>query len=206
MEYDCNKAFTEAFYKVDKITNTYKDVQWGSDESQKIRFHYLNKLFKSDNKERASLLDVGCGIAHYYDFLLDGKFTNIQYTGLDIQKSFIEYASEKHRNSIFINKSLFELETDKKYDYVVASGTFNVTLPNVNMYQYIKQCIDKMYDLCNKGIAFNLLSSNTPKEYMGDKETYFNPIEILKLCFEHTNKIDLYHSYKINDFTIIIFK
>lgn len=206
MEIDPFNTFTKKFYEVDKITDTFKDVQWGSEQSQKIRFHYLVKLLGKEQKDSASLLDVGCGIAHFYDFLLNEKWTNIQYSGLDIQTNFIDFASKKHPECTFINKSLFELETNQTYDYVVASGTFNVTLPDADMNDYIQQSIEKMFNICNKGIAFNLLSSYTPKQYIGDKETYFNPMEILKMCFEYTNKINLYHSYKINDFTIMMFK
>lgn len=199
------KDFTEKFYEVEEITDTFRDLQWGSSESQKIRFQYLTKLFEEDTKE-ISLLDVGCGLAHFYNYISENNFVNVQYSGLDIQPNFIKFASKKFPECDFINKSLFELETKKKYDYVVASGTFNIVLPNTNMDDYLKQNIKKMYELCNKGIAFNLLTTNTPSHDMESINACYNPIDILKLCFGFTNKVNLYHSYKINDFTIVMYK
>ncbi|MFB7302875.1 class I SAM-dependent methyltransferase [Heyndrickxia sporothermodurans] len=201
------KDFTEKFYEVDKITDSFRDLQWGSSEGQKIRFQYLTKLFEEDKEGEFSLLDVGCGLAHFYDYLSENYFVEkIHYSGLDIQTNFIKFASEKHPKCKFINKSLFELETQKKYDYVVASGTFNIVLPDTNMDDYLKQNIKKMYELCNKGIAFNLLTTNIPSHDMEAINASYNPIDILKWCFDFTNKVNLYHSYKINDFTIAMYK
>ena len=209
MDADKNKEyndFTTDFYKTDNITDSYKDVRYGSSESQKIRFHYLTKLFEGDKAEEISLLDVGCGLAHFYDYIVDNKLSNVQYFGLDIQTEFIEFASKKHPNCGFINKSLFELEMNKKYDYLVASGIFNVALPNADMNDFLKESMEKMFRICNKGIAFNLLTTYTPNYVSSQVDAYYNPLEILKICFGLTNKINLYHSYKENDFTIVMYK
>lgn len=204
--HDKFKVFTEKFFETKKLTDSYKDVQWGSTESQKIRFQYLSKLFEEDKTDNITLLDVGCGLAHLYDFILEKNYDNIRYSGLDIQRDFIEFASKKHPNCNFINQSLFEFESDQKYDYLVASGTFSVTVPDENMKKFLEESIEKMFTLCNKGIAFNLLTTKMPSEYIGTTETHFNPVEILEMCFKLTSQINLYHSYKPNDFTILMYK
>ncbi|PKR84633.1 class I SAM-dependent methyltransferase [Heyndrickxia camelliae] len=200
------KAFTNKFFATKNITDSYKDVQWGSTESQKIRFQYICKLFEKDQSNDITLLDVGCGLGHLYDFILEKNYNNIRYSGLDIQKDFIEFAKKKHPEGNFMNKSLFELDADKHYDYLVASGTFSVTVPNENMKIFLEESVEKMFALCNKGIAFNLLTTRMPSEYIGTTETHFNPVEILDMCFKLTNRINLYHSYKPNDFTILMYK
>ncbi|MDQ0273387.1 class I SAM-dependent methyltransferase [Cytobacillus purgationiresistens] len=202
------KTFTQDFYQKDLegITDTYQDVQWGSKASQNIRFEYLYKLFNENTSDRVSILDVGCGLGHFYKFLIENNKPDVLYTGLDIHSTFIEFLRTKYPNNNFINKSLFELEVDNKFDYLVASGIFNIGNIDINMDQYLKSSIEKMFNLCDKGIAFNLLSHFTPKHYIGAIETYFNPTDVLDFCFNFTNKINLYHSYRLNDFTIIMYK
>ena len=95
-------------------------------------------------------------MAHFYDYIVDNKLSNVQYFGFDIQTESIEFASKKHPNCGFINKSLFELEMNKKYNYLVASGIFNVALPNADMNDFLKESMEQMFRICNKGIAFNL--------------------------------------------------
>ncbi|MEK5389478.1 class I SAM-dependent methyltransferase [Margalitia sp. FSL K6-0131] len=204
--HDKFKAFTIKFFETNKITDSYKDVQWGSTESQNIRFQYLCKLFEEDQTKEITLLDVGCGLGHLYDFILEKNYDNIRYSGLDIQRDFIEFAKKKHPDGHFMNKSLFELETDQQYDYLVASGTFSVTVPNEDMKKFLEESVEKMFTLCNKGIAFNLLTTKMPSEYIGTTETHFDPVEILDMCFKLTNRINVYHSYKPNDFTILMYK
>jgi len=203
---DKYKAFTKNFYKVEKISDSFQDVQWGSSESQMIRFQYLCKLFEEDKSEEITLLDVGCGLAHLYDFILEKNDDHVRYAGLDIQTDFIEFASKKHPECLFFNSSLFEMDTQDSYDYVVASGIFNVTIPDEDMKKLLESSLEKMFSLCNKGIAFNLLTTKMTSEYMEETDTHFNPAEILELCFTFTNRINLFHSYKDNDFTIIMYK
>ena len=69
----------------------------------------------------SKIYDVGCGFGDLYTFL-NKKKIKFDYTGLDINKNFLEFARKK--NARFIQ---FDLRKDKipKADWIISSGVFN---------------------------------------------------------------------------------
>ena len=97
---------------------------WGSEQSQNVRFKILAELFLT--KSNFSVLDLGCGLGDFYKFLLNQGFEKIYYTGIDINNELIEEAQKRYSEENFILGSVNELPVIEKFDYVVASGIYNL--------------------------------------------------------------------------------
>lgn len=175
--------------------DNHLSVNWGSKESQQKRFEILydaDKDFKN-----LHVLDVGCGLGHFADFLKDKDFQGI-YEGADILPEMVEKAKKRNPDFIFNNKNIFDFD-NLSYDYVVMSGIF--TFANFDI---LHKVIREVCRVCKKGVAFNSLSAWSPKKEEG--EFYADPIRTLELCSQLTSKVVLRHDYLPHDFTIYMYK
>ena len=131
------------------LLNAPQIVGWGSTQEQELLFSAL-LLFYSP---KMSILDAGCGRADLYGYLTRLFQTDIPYTGIDYNPNHLILAKEKYPS---VNvKSLDILNLSENHDWVVGSGLFNVN-EQEDLSAYTSNCIDKMYEKCKVGVAFNL--------------------------------------------------
>lgn len=180
---------------LDKSSDSHLSVNWGSKESQEKRFEVLMNI--SQDFIESSIIDVGCGLGHFADFIKDRKFLGAYY-GIDILNEMIKNAQKRHPELIFKNSDLSSCD-NSSYDYVIMSGIF--TLANLMIYQ---KEINNAFRVCKKGIAFNTLSSWAIQKEKG--EFYADPLKTLEFCAKLTSKVVLRHDYLPHDFTIYMYK
>jgi SAM-dependent methyltransferase len=177
---------------------------WGSKESQNIRFLKLTELFKSTSN--FSVLDIGCGLCDFYFFLIQNGYTNIHYTGLEINDKFYKNVKEKNPELNIILGSIENIElSEKKWDYVVASGIYNLGSSEVeNQNEFISN-FKEIYNQIRIGFAVNFLSQYSNKK---DKlSIYHHPDRLIERCKENFGSfIKFDHTYLPHDFTIFIYK
>jgi hypothetical protein len=61
-----------------------------------------------------------------------------------------------------------------------------------------------MFELCRKGIAFNIMS--TRADFMEEGEYYADPAKMLDFCLGISRKAALRHDYMPHDFTVYLYK
>ena len=184
---------------LDEFGEDYRSLDWGSRESQHLRFKIL---YEVGIQSGDSILDVGCGIADFYLWLQKNK-PEINYSGLDLTPGMINYSKKRFPHIEFLLGTINDkILSGKKYDYLIASGIFVYRQNNPML--YMKKTIKKMYDLSKKGIAFNSLSSFSPNKM--SNEFYANPTEVFKYCKSLDKNVVLRHDYHDSDFTIYLYK
>jgi len=204
-----NKKISDFFAKnlAQHGPNSNLSVVWSSKENQLIRFQTLSEIGNLDN---TSILDVGSGLNDLYFYLKNTKNKNIRYTGIEISQNHCIEAKKKYPEIEIINADFLYHNFDKTYDYVIASGSFNIEMPDHD--SYLKTVINKMYQLANLGVAFNLPSSYSylvQENYQfesGIKIKYVDPTMIFNYCKSFTPYVTLRHDYLIHDFTIYMYK
>ncbi len=186
---------------------TSQGVDWNSKESQYLRFRQLCKVI--DKQQDYSILDYGCGYGELVNFLTEEANTFTRYTGFDISDEMIAKAETlfgKTNRKISFTNAL----SDNVYDYVVASGIFNVKLnlaDDSNWLEYILQTLKTIHQKSSKGFAFNALTKYSDKEYMKEYLYYADPLELFDFCKkEFSRNIALLHDYDLYEFTIIVRK
>ena len=92
-------------------------------ESSKAVAKLLSKLVKPNN----SILDVACGVGHYYISLKKKIKNNFEYFGIDIKSDYIHEAKKIFKQEKFVNfkkGSIFKIPFDAgKFDVVIFINT-----------------------------------------------------------------------------------
>lgn len=220
--YEKNFAELEKLHKVlneatlsNVNADNYRILGWESRQAQYARFA---AFAKNVDLEKSSLLDVGCGLGDLFHFLTSGLGKSVFYKGIDISEKMIETAKSQleilRANGLklgegncstveFAAEDLFDrsaLDSSNKFDWVYASGIFNLNLGN-NM-EFLENAFRRFMELCKSGFSCSMLNQrSTDKE---DPYFYYFPEEIKNLAMKFGAKsVEIIDDYLENDFTII---
>lgn len=184
-------------------------VSWNSKGSQLTRFRTIHDIGISDASVMGSVLDVGCGVGSFYDFLYNctsqhyRQHHKVLYTGIDINPKMIELAKQAHPRARFEVRDILDGEWEERFDYVVGSGIFSLEMPDWE--QVTWDMIRAMFKLCRVGVAINFLSFWTPGDRQPDMH-YEYPYTALVAASNITKKVTLRHDYRPNDFTLYLYR
>ena len=203
-----NKQISNIYNKrFDNFNNTPKGVFWNSKLSQDLRLNIiLDKILQNTKSDEFSIADIGCGYGRLYEIIrerkLDGK---VQYHGFDINQKLIRFCeNNKDFENIKFSVSAFPFN---KTDYVVMSGTYNLTpINNMRLWEdYIIKNLTSNWKLVQKAMIFNCLIKEKRKI---EKKLYYTELSwIQKIC--ERNFCDpevIKHNLLKDDITIILKK
>lgn len=184
---------------VDQFGFDPRALDWGSRESQRLRFAVLAGVGALDG---ASVLDVGCGLGDLYDWLI-GQGWQGDYTGIDLTPRMIALARERFPDLHLEQRDLLtEPIGDGTFDYVMASGIFY--LRRSEPFEYLQHMVEAMFRHCRRAVAFNSLSAWAPQQDPG--EFYADPPATLSFARSLTPRLSLRHDYHPRDFTVFLYK
>jgi len=201
----------EEYYsrKIRKHGPTPLGVDWNGEDSQNLRFKQLSKIMadvEETDSKAISLLDFGCGYGALLTYL-NQKELKLDYTGFDISKDMIQAAAKLHSstNALWISN-----ENDlHQYDYVIASGIFNVIerIPIPEWEKYITNTLSRINRIATKGFSFNLLTKYSDNDKMKSNLFYADPSKYFDHCkTQYSKSVALLHDYPLYEFTILVRK
>jgi len=154
------------------------------------------KIYEAGIGDNDSVLDIGCGVAHLYKFLKMGGW-NGKYLGVDPNKKAIDMIDE---NINAMHGTIEDLPDFMKYDWVIASGVFNLGLTENLTFSIIHNMISH----ANKGIIFNMLQAPYPDSKY---EAYYPDYVKNKLLKYENDRIEIIEDYMGDDaeFTVYFY-
>ena len=163
------------------------------------------KIYEVGIEDNDSVLDIGCGVAHLYEFLKMGGW-NGEYLGIDPNKKAIDMVDE---NINAVHGTIEDLD-DTKYDWVVATGVFNLGLTEDITFSIIHN----MICLANRGVVFNMLKypyANAQPFEGHDNITYesYHPNYVRNKLLKYDNdRIEIAKNYLEDntEFTVYFYK
>ena len=202
---------------LEKHGDHYLSLDWKSKESQLLRFTVLLDIISFTGKKADfSVLDVGCGIGHLYEFLSSNdliKKLKIKYSGIDISRKLIDFAKRKIPGVDLRVIDLINDKFDKKSDYVMCSGVFNIRMAELSAHKStVAKMISRMFGLCNYGVAVNFLSQSSiyylPPDTVADtsRYVYFTEEEVTQWVRAVCDRFVLRKDYHPGDFTVYMLK
>jgi hypothetical protein len=122
---------------------------------------------------------------------------------VDITPEMIAFARERFPALQFEARDVLALTGDAalhlRADYVLASGVFGLA-----DWAFMGQAIQRMYALCEVGLAFNTLSAQAADREPGEFQA--DPGETLRFCQSLTPYVALRHDYMPHDFTVYMYR
>lgn len=199
-------AEIESYYfgKIKEFGPTAQGVDWKDEKGQQIRFNMLLEEFNFEPMDE--IFDYGCGYGAFYEFL-KSKLDVQNYFGCDIVQPMVNAAIS--RNPELINNLKVTDKIDRTYDYVFASGVFNVknSATPEEWSIYVKKTVNHIAEHARKGFAINFLTNLSEQSRRAAKLYYPAPVEIFNfLNLNRKYKATINHSYDLWEFTIIIQK
>lgn len=184
-------------------------VDWGADASKAdLRYHVMLAVLEQNRKAVPSLLDVGCGYGGLYQYA-QANGVELKYTGIDVASNMIGWAKENLADAEFVEGDILDESQlkDRTFEYVICNGILTQKLEAslLDMDNYAKTLMRRMYDLCDRAIAFNIMSSSV--NYFAPNLYYKHPSEVLGYCLsELSRNVRLDHSYGLYEFTVYAYK
>ncbi len=178
----------------------HKKVGWGSRESQDLRFQILAEIgFQKGD----SLIDIGCGLGGFLDFLRAQGLHPSAYHGVDLCSDFLKDCRKRYPESdgCFFTEGLLKDAPPKiEADFVFSSGAFNLKMKD--NYSVVVEHLEEAWKRCKKGVAFNFLSSYV--DFSHEKDFHYVPEELFRIGRGITKFVTLRHDYPLYEFTLYL--
>ncbi|RHX78267.1 class I SAM-dependent methyltransferase [Leptospira yasudae] len=174
-----------------------KTLGWDNRTNQEIRFKNASRNIVIDDKK---ILDIGCGFADFYQFLLDssGK-TNFEYSGVDINPDLIGECSKRFPKSKF---EIVNILTDperigkESYDIVSMFGVLNFKFSEIQNMDFAKSMINQAFEYTKEVLVVDMLSKVIDSKYKPDDFVYYyEPAEMLQFAMTLTPHVALIQDY-----------
>ncbi len=182
-----------------------RGMDWRDEDSQYLRFERL--VLHLDLAAGSSILDVGCGSGEFYEFCRR-RSLEVDYMGIDVSPEMVAACDRRFGPGTASRAGLAELaREDRSFDYVVASGTFNVRqeTPEAEWRRFFERSVVEMYSLAHRALAFNAMSSRV--DYRYDHLYYAEVDEMARLadlCATRDFVVD--HAYPLFEMTTTLLK
>jgi cyclopropane fatty-acyl-phospholipid synthase-like methyltransferase len=178
-------------------------VDWPNYEDTLTRHQVMYEIVKKDNP---SLLDFGCGLGHFNEWLINNN-KKVQYSGLDINEGFYNACKTKFPNLSFYNIDIFKDNNLPNFDYITINGVFTEKqkLTQSEMMEFFASAIIKLWDKCNEGIAFNLMSKHV--DWERDDLFHVSLDELGWFLKNHLSRnFIIRNDYKLYEYTTYVYK
>ena len=183
-----------------------RGVDWGKDEDLLLRYDNMLSVARQEAGASVSMLDVGCGYGGLLDHAM-ARDIEIEYTGIDVAENMIAHAKTHHETGTFYLGDVLHHPFDLRFDYVVCNGILTQKLDATTreMDQFANSLIGRMFELCNNGIAFNIMSDKV--NFMAENLYYRSPVEMLSFCLDNlSSKVKVDHAYPLFEYTVYVFR
>jgi len=203
-----NKQISNIYDKrFDNYNNTPKGVFWNSKLSQDLRLNIiLDKILQNAKSDKFSIADIGCGYGRFYEILKERNLDDkVKYHGFDINQKIINFC-KNNKDFVNVKFGISALPFDDT-DYVVMSGTYNLTPTNdISLWEdYIIKNLTNNWKFVRKAMIFNCLIKEKRKI---EKKLYYTELSWIKKICER-NFCDpevIKHNLLKDDITIILKK
>lgn len=198
-----------------KHGDSHLGVDWPNYKDTLIRHEIMLGVTKGESD--VSILDFGCGLGHFYEYLKRNDHTNfLHYAGIDINLDMVEICRKKYPGISFGHIDiLLDIEGWRNptifsnYDYIVCNGVFTEKrdLTWDEMFQFMASTVKTLWERTNKGIAFNLMSTHL--DYERDELFHVDLDLIGEFIREElgTRNFEIKHGYGgLYEYTVYIYK
>lgn len=170
---------------------------------QFLRFHQLTSNW---DLAGASILDVGCGFGDFVGYLRAMNVEARAYVGIDLVGEFIAEGERRFGSpwATFLKTGLEDFAPQSTFDYVIASGIFNLKVEGIDGYEQIRRSLGRMFSLSNIALSADFLSDKV--EYAYEHNFVSAPETILSMAYGLSRNVVLRNDYFPFEFCVTVYK
>ena len=193
---------------LDEYGDSFRGVGWTSQDHTNRRYRVMLDLIRGDAVLPLTLLDFGCGLSHFYEFIEAGGIEGVVYSGLDLSERMVETSRRKHPHlTYYVVDVLDDPEALPEFDYVVMNGVFTIRPGQTydQMLAYFKQVLRIVYPKARAGLAVNFMS----KQVDWERDDLFHlPMDDLALFLarEISRHFVIRHDYGLYEYTAYVYR
>lgn len=150
---------------LDRHGDSHLGVDWPRAEDADRRYAVMLDLARPCKP--ASLLDFGCGAAHFREYLLKRRADHLRYSGLDLSEKFVTLCRAKFPRDTFHCLDVLDDDTAlPRFDYIVMNGVFTEKreLTFDAMWDYFRRLVGVVFRHADIGMALNVMSKQVDWE------------------------------------------
>jgi hypothetical protein len=155
-----------------------------------------------------TLLDFGCGLSHFYQYMQDAGIQNVRYHGLDISEKFLAISREKYPQNQYFNINVLDDDSGlPQFDYVVMNGIFTqkCDLSYEEMWDYFTTLLPRVFRHAEIALAFNVHSKIVDWEREDLFHVPFDPLAKF-LASSLTRNFIIRHDYRLYEYTVYVYR
>lgn len=190
--------------------DTHLGVGWPNEADAQVRYGVMLGLVQEASiSAPVRILDFGCGLAHFYQYILDkGLQHRIQYTGLDVSEKYLELAQAKYPEVPFLAIDVLENpDALPAFDYILMNGvlTQKCTVGFDQMWTYTQQLLQTVYSKAQKGLAFNVMTKHVDWER---DDLFHLPLDTLAAFLKEnvSRHVVFRHDYGLYEYTTYVYR
>lgn len=160
-------ACTESYF--DRLGDSPRGMGWPNTPDAIRRYQIMLDVIRqqSTQTDPISVLDLGCGCGHLYEYLRSNQLNNIQYTGIDLSKRFIDQCHIKYPAADFRHLDVLQSPGQLEiFDYIILNGLFTsrCAMSFQQMWEFAKSLLSLAFHRARHGIAFNAMAKHVDWE------------------------------------------
>jgi SAM-dependent methyltransferase len=190
--------------------DNHQGVGWPNYDDAQARYRTMLAGLQSASLpgQPIRLLDFGCGMAHFLEFLQQQDLPYIEYTGVDMSEKQLAIARSKFPQTAFHCLDLLQDPTVlPDFDYIVMNGIFTqkCSLSFEEMWTYCRALLRTLWPKASVGLAFNVMT----KQVDWERDDLFHvPLDLLAsfLKQELTRHFAFRHDYGLYEYTTYLYR
>jgi SAM-dependent methyltransferase len=193
---------------LDKYGDSFRGVGWTSQDHTDRRYRVMLDLIRTNGVLPVTLLDFGCGLSHFYEFIQAHEVEGVAYSGLDLSERMVDASRRKHPDlTYYLLDVLDDPEALPEFDYIVMNGVFTIRpgQRHGQMLAYFQQVLRVVYPKARVGLAVNVMS----KQVDWERDDLFHlPMDVLAsfLAREISRHFVIRHDYGLYEYTAYIYR
>jgi SAM-dependent methyltransferase len=178
---------------------TFESLNSGSIEKQRVRHQVHASALRG---ACPSLLDVGCGLASFYEYLTqEGR--DCEYAGYDIVPEYVDLCRTRFAECKFRLRNILTDGIDGVFDTVVMSQTWNNRYQESDNVQVMEAVLRAAFDATRVSVSVDMLSSYA--DLRRPEVFYYSPEEMFAFAKTIARRVVLRHDYRSFEFCIQLF-
>jgi len=180
---------------------------WRDSRSNRIRFSVMLEMLTFARSSSCSILDFGCGLGHFYEYLQEIGRDDITYFGLDLSENFIDIAKEKYPKVDFFCTDIFSSpKLPMTFDFIIANGVFTQKrgMSDSRMDEFFVEATRILFNNARRGVAVNVMSPIV--DWRRDGNFHLSLSRVEEIASTLSNRFLIRHDYGLHEYTLYLIK